>query len=67
MLETHRLVGEADELADAAANGSLMRRMSPFTPGKHERFTIKVSDLGRELWESAQPDLHDFQIPEQRD
>lgn len=64
VLEAQRQVRQADDAA--ASNGSVTDRLS-FKSVRHARHAVCFSDLGRELWDMAQPDVREYQVPGRAD
>jgi hypothetical protein len=62
ILETERVVTDADEAADSQGSESMLHKLS-LRKNTHERYTITISDTGRQLWNFADPDTHDYQMP----
>jgi hypothetical protein len=62
ILETEPAVTDADEAADSRDSESVLHKLS-LRKSKHERYTITISDTGRQLWDFADPDTHDYQTP----
>jgi hypothetical protein len=60
VLEAQRQVRQADDAA--AATGSAVDRLS-FKSVRHARHAVCFSDLGRDLWDMAQPDVREYQVP----
>lgn len=67
--EQYEILQTYDEVEAAEGSGSadsFMAKLKLKSP-KFEKHTITLSELGRDLWNVADPDTHKFQVPDQRD
>ncbi|NMN93708.1 Abi-alpha family protein [Antrihabitans stalactiti] len=63
ILETYEEIEAADKSATADSIIGKLKMKSE----KHIKRSITLSELGRALWNAADPDTYDYQVPDQRD